>query len=588
MKRLSALLLVIVLALGLMAGCGGDGDKDTASSGAQNGTVISTEDVKFLDANGESVYRIIRPEFDESVIKPSQFLFQQMKEKFGVPVRTLFDDEDGTDAYEILLGNVNRPEVEQARQYLEATTGGRYDDFAICTIGKKIVLFAYTTPNLERAVDYFVANYLKAEGVKGGIAYAHATQGDFENITVNGANIGKFVFVKPHYNSSYLAYSEMQEIVDTVYKKTGYMMEIKHDTEVSLADSQIIVGNCAFDGVEAVTDYDKYKITVKGKKVYINGGSAHATAMGVSEFAKMLKGDVTDSVSTEGTYSTAIASYDKATNLHKVWGDDFDGDALNTERWILGHPGSPNWKGQGIGGKPWIRSHDPNDVYVKDGKFTMTARVDDIYYYGGLIQTYGTFKYGYIEMSAKIPQGVGFWSAWYCQADYKNEPSVLDPSQPLMGDPEFDIMECFGDSSNFAANLHSWPRNGFDAINGWTHTSLDGSTYGNDKKYRIPDEGQVLGYDFHTYGMLWNDKLVTFTCDGEDYFSYDITTKEQDVESFNHNVWIRIALSVGNAENPLGAILTENPDDWQNTNKFIVDWVNLYQYDDGKCTNSLN
>ena len=165
---------------------------------------------------------------------------------------------------------------------------------------------------------------------------------------------------------------------------------------------------------------------------------------------------------------------------------------------------------------------------------------------------------------------------------------MLDPSQPLMGAPEFDIMECFGDSSNFAAKLHSWPRNGFDAINGWTHTSLDGSTYGNDKKYRIPDEGQVLGYDFHTYGMLWNDKLVTFTCDGEDYFSYDITTKEQDVESFNHNVWIRIALSVGNAENPLGAILTENPDDWQNTNKFIVDWVNLYQYDDGKCTNNLN
>ena len=191
-------------------------------------------------------------------------------------------------------------------------------------------------------------------------------------------------------------------------------------------------------------------------------------------------------------------------------------------------------------------------------------------------------------MSAKIPQGVGFWSAWYCQADYKNEPSVLDPSQPLMGDPEFDIMECFGDSSNFAANLHSWPRNGFDEINGWKHTSLDVSAYANEKKYRIPDEGQVLGYDFHTYGMMWNDKLVTFTCDGEDYFSYDITTKEQDIESFNHNVWIRIALSVGNAENPLGAILTENPDDWQNTNKFIVDWINLYQYDDGKCTNNLN
>ena len=373
-----------------------------------------------------------------------------------------------------------------------------------------------------------------------------------------------------------------------MYKKTGYMMEIKHDTYTEPSDYEIIVGNTTREGVEAVTDYNAFKITVKGTKVYINGGSAHATAMGVSEFAKLLTGNVTDAVSTSGSYATALNSYDKATNLYKTWGEDFDGDALDTTVWTLGHPGSPNWKGTGIGGKPWILSHDPNDVYVKDGKFYMTAREDDQYYYGGLIQSNGTFKYGYIEMSAVIPQGVGFWSAWYCQAYYDVEKSVLDPSKPLMGDPEFDIMECFGDSSGYAANLHSWPRNGADVSNGWTHTSLDGKQYGNDKKYRIPEENAVLGDDFHTYGMMWNSKLVTFTCDGEAFFSYDITTKEQDIESFNHNVWIRVALSVGNAENPLGATLTENPDEWQFTNKFIVDWMNLYQYDDGQCVCDLS
>jgi hypothetical protein len=48
-----------------------------------------------------------------------------------------------------------------------------------------------------------------------------------------------------------------------------------------------------------------------------------------------------------------------------------------------------------------------------------------------------------------------------------------------------------------------------------------------------------------------------------------------------------VALSVGNAENPLGSTLTENPDDWQNTNKFIVEYLNLYQYNDGKCANNM-
>ncbi len=586
MKRISALILVLVIAFGLMAGCGDD-SSSSGSTGSDGVGIVSTDDVRFVTGDNESVYTIIRPESDESVVPVSQYLFQQMKSKLGVTAPTMFDDEDGADKYEILLGDVNRTEVALARDYMISKTGGRYDDFVICTIGKKIVIYAFTTENLDRAAKYFVENFVKLDGVKGGIAYTYAAEGNFENITVNGANIGKFVFIKPHYNSSYLVELEMQEIIDTVYKKTGFMMEIKHDTNTEAAEYEIIVGNTSRDGVETVTDYDEYKIAVKGTKVYINGGSAHATAMGVSEFAKLLTGDIKDSATT-GSYNTALATYDKKTNLYKTWGEDFDGDSLNTERWILGHPGSPNWKGGGIGGKPWIRSHDPNDVYVKDGVFTMTARFDDQYFYGGMIQTYGTFKYGLIEMSAKIPQGVGFWSALYCQADYKTEPSVLNPSQLCMGDPEFDIMECFGDSSNFAANLHSWPRNGAEDIYGWHHTSLDGNTYGNDKKYRIPDEGKVLGNDFHTYGMLWNDKTVTFACDGEAYFTYDITTKEQDVESFNHNVWIRIALSVGNADNPLGAILTENPDEWQFTNKFMVDWINIYQYDDGKCTNNLN
>lgn len=587
MKKILSFSLVLVLVLSLLAGCGSSGD-DTSKDSASNALgAISTADVKFLDGAGESVYTIVRPEDDEAMITPSQELFKAMKTALGVNVRMMFDDEDGVDKYEILLGNVNRPEIEDAKAYLESKTGGKYDDYVICTVGKKIVIYAYTNESLELAIDYFISNFLKAEGVAGGIAYTYTKPGDFETITVGGTNIGKFTFIKPHYNSSYLTQLEIEELIDTIYKKTGYMLESKHDTYTTAGNYEIIIGDASRDGVEKITDKDKYKITVKGTKVYINGGSAHATAMGVSEFAKLLSGNVTDSISTEGSYNTSIASYDKATNLYMTWSEEFDGNALDTDAWYLGHPGSPNWKGNGVGGKPWIRSHDPNDVYVKDGTFTMTARVDDQYYYGGLIQSKGTFKYGLLEMSAIIPNGIGFWSALYCQAYYQEDPSVLWPELKTQSDPEFDVMECFGDSTNFAANMHSWPRNGAEETHGWKHTSLDGQKYGNDKKYRIPDEGAILGGGFHTYSMLWSDKMVTFACDGEAYFSYDTTTTERDVETFNHNVWIRVALSVGNAENPLGSTLTENPDDWQNTNKFIVEYLNLYQYNDGKCANNM-
>ena len=77
-------------------------------------------------------------------------------------------------------------------------------------------------------------------------------------------------------------------------------------------------------------------------------------------------------------------------------------------------------------------------------------------------------------------------------------------------------------------------------------------------------------------------RKVTFTCDADPFFSYDTTTNEQDIETNNHNVWIRIAMNVGSATNPEPGI-TDNPDDWQNTNKFVVDWINVYQRNDGMC-----
>lgn len=41
-------------------------------------------------------------------------------------------------------------------------------------------------------------------------------------------------------------------------------------------------------------------------------------------------------------------------------------------------------------------------------------------------------------------------------------------------------------------------------------------------------------------------------------------------------------MNVGSATNPESGI-TDDPNDWQNTNKFVVDWINVYQKNDGIC-----
>lgn len=578
MKRVICLICMLTLAFCLFAGCVSketEGSHNNESAQAQD--VISRDDIVLLNDDKESVYRVVRPDGDPQVVEVAVFVSAKMGALLGNKVRNVSHTEDGADQHEILLGNCDRPETEKAKEYLYNKTGGHYDDYIICSIGKKIVIFFENPQCLRTAAEYFIENIVNPNGIiKGGIEYVYKVEANFDDITVNSVPIGRFSFVRPHYNSSYLTQVEMEKTVEQLYSKTGYRPKILHDTYYKAQTYEIIVGDCEREGVERITGYDDFKITVSGTKVFINGGSAHATAMGVAEFSKMLVGNVTDSDSFVSTYSDALRNYDVATTLYKTWGEDFDLEQIDTVVWRVGDPVT---KWDGLNGKVQVRSSDPNDVYVKDGLFYITAREDEDYYYGGVIQTYGTYKYGYIEMSSKIPHGKGFWTALYLCSDDRY--SAVDSTMPMLASPEYDVMECFGNSEHYQANIHSWPRNGADGLYGWEHISLD-NTHGNEKRYHSPDNGIVLGYDFHTYGMVWDSEKVTFTCDGDAFFSYDTNTNEQDIETNNHNVWIRIAMNVGSATNPEPGI-TEDANDWQKTGRFIVDWVNVYQKNDGKC-----
>lgn len=564
MKKFLSIGLCLLMIFGLLVGCGSDPATDTQSS--------STEDIRYVNADGDALYRIIQPD-ESNVSSSAQKLFKAFKD-IGIRMTSTTDWEDGTDTYEILIGSTNRTETATAKNMLADKTGCRYEDYIICNIGQKIVIYSQSVSGIEAAVDYFIANYVKADGVKGGIEYTFADSGDFENITVNGVPLGKYCFIRPHYNSSYLTEVEMQAVSNNILERSGYFLEILHDSKTAASDHEIIVGNANRDGVETVDDPDKYIIRVAGSKIYLNGGSAHAVAMAVTEFGKLLKGNVTDTVIT-GSYTETAASYDKSTYYTKTWGDDFEGAGLDTTKWgqVTETDSAP-----GKNGKLSVRSGDPRDVYVADGKFTISAREDENYYYGGMIWTSGKmyYKYGYLEMSALLPHGEGYWVALWT---WSNDTESSDGTGPILSRPEIDIVEMFGNSKYYAANCHAWPTTDGEKL-GYQHTSLD-NTHGNDKKYTLKDDGKVLGDDFHTYGFLWTDTMMGFTCDGDLYFSYDTTTLEQDTEAFNHMMYIRISMANNWGSAPYAGV-SGDPADWENTNKYSVDWINIYQYDDAE------
>ena len=575
MKKLIAILLVLFVSLGLMVGCGGssDGnDNSTASQGGANAGALSKDDVVYIN-NGEAVYTIIRPEEGklEEGSRTSN-IFKKMKDAIGVSLKNETDTTDGTDKYEILVGETNRPESKLALDYLKSKTGGRYDDYIVCTIGKKIVINAFNIEGLKAASEYFIKNYLKADGVKGGIEYTYAAEGNWETYTINGANIGDFTIVRPHFNSSYLTQLEMEKIVNTVYTKTGYMLEIVDDKYVKEGTHEIVVGNTDRKDVKKISGYETYDITVSGTKVYLNGGSAHATSIAVAEFAKKLyTGTVNDASSVaNGDYNAAVETYDLAKTYRPVYFDNFDGDGIDTTKWRLMK--GAEFRKDGQNGKLSGMTDDENFVFVRDGKFWIYGHEDDKSYYGGTLVNNKTmrFHYGYVEHSVICPDGDGFWSLlWF---DNRG-----DADNVLFG-AEIDLNECFGNGSATQANCHKWPTKLGESM-GYEHVSLD-KDYKTEKKYYHPDGG-TWADGFHTFGFLWDATQMSFTADGKIFFTYDITRTPEDIDAFvNANLYMKLSYSVGRYNNNL---LVENLTEyeWQNTNVLCCDWIYLYQLTDG-------
>ena len=246
MKRVISLCLILVLSLCLLAGCGGKNDKN---DGATN-TQFSTETVNYVDENGESVYTFVRAEsMSANATAKALSLFSALKKDLGLKgIKNIADTaSDGIDKYEILVGNTNRTESAQALEHLRSLNNRRSHDFIIVTIGKKIVINAFTDESVMKAVDYFIANYIKAK-VEGGIEYTNFTAGEYADVKINGAHISQFKIVKPHYNSSYLTQIQINALIDDADKTYAYLVDCVDD-KTAEGEYEIVVGNCNRQGV---------------------------------------------------------------------------------------------------------------------------------------------------------------------------------------------------------------------------------------------------------------------------------------------------------------------------------------------------
>ncbi len=581
------------------------GDQYPIKGKFSSGNVI-TPVVNYLDTDNNPVYRILYPNsgsMNESNLATT--VKDGLKNKLGVTFEKVLQFQTSlsstNDYFEILIGGTKNTESAQALEYLTASGAGRKDDFVICTINNKIVINAYNSTALANACTYFIDNLVHKSGMPGGVNYIYTNSAGYIDGKINGVSVSKFQIVNARFATSYITRNEIKALVQNISDTTGYTVNSYDDTAAESA-YEIIVGATERDGSSETLAVNKYSIKIRGKKVYLNGGSAHTVAMAVSEFSRMLSdGNVNNGDSVVGTYKNAVANYDLSEKYTLTWGDDFeyvsDGlNGINTDKWRVYRLGEDT--NEGYDGRRAVRGDTPDVIQVKDGLLQIRAKYDENYYYGAKITTQNTmaFKYGYAEIKMRMPRGVGYWIAFWTGRTTMADSSLNSPYGP-----EIDIIEMNDPEANYAApNYHGWgntdwPEQYDTALQStvkWTSDISSGnyshwtfkqyvSVYHPD--YNSTTQEGSFHDEMHTFGYLVTPEKVAFTMDGEEY----LTILEGDeyysqLLTDTQNCYQFLRVSQATCFSDFGNKQEDDDPDWTNgNNAFDVDYVHVYQLKDG-------
>jgi len=233
-----------------------------------------------------------------------------------------------------------------------------------------------------------------------------------------------------------------------------------------------------------------------------------------------------------------------------VWDEDFKGNTLDLNSWEyqLGDSGWGNNEAQ-------FYTDHPNNTFVKDGFLHIVGRIEKMGskdYTSARIRTKGKkdFKFGRIDVRAKLPKGQGIWPAiWFMPTD------DVYGGWPQSG--EIDLMEMVGHEPNvLVGTVHfgpEWPKN---------------KSVGN--RYTLP-QGDFSN-DFHVFTLIWQENKIAWLLN--DQFIYHQITPDllkPEKYPFNERFHLILNLAIGGNWPGYPDATTVFPQE------MVVDYVKVYQ-----------
>ena len=269
--------------------------------------------------------------------------------------------------------------------------------------------------------------------------------------------------------------------------------------------------------------------------------------------------------------------------LNLVWSDEFSSNTLDSTKWKLE---DRMWDPKRV-----TTTTDKKNIRVENGEVVMNLYKD-----GDKFSSHKTlttkdrmsFKYGYLEIYAKVPFSQGSWPAFWLQSAVQHRSTDYVMT-------EVDVFEVYK-KGYVESTLHKWFLKNSGTGNAYRHFSLDSPI-----SYTFPqNKWETLSDEYHLWGFGWTKDTMYMTVDGEVIATYDITDqsdfREREVDGgegfgeeehtgmncFQDPLFINFTNWVGTN------FLDPNWAPNENTvfpKTFSVAWVRLYQDGTGTLNN---
>lgn len=274
-----------------------------------------------------------------------------------------------------------------------------------------------------------------------------------------------------------------------------------------------------------------------------------------------------------------------------VWFDEFSGDTLDSTKWNTAQTRMSDTNELAQSNAGYVRSvtdgnlqlsaiknpyYKADGTYFEQHKYTTTTSVTT--------ENKMSFKYGYVEIRAKVPYKEGCWPSFWLRSH--NATGKL--SNPKF-EVEVDVFEVFGNNTTMTSNLH---QQNYDGKSYQTGGGLfDLNEINEEEKYTF-DNAENLSNEYHTYGFEWEPDRMAIYVDG---------VKQCEWELDALTLWLRYGMKANTSGfNTTMNILFNNHLFTENSTykpsdeniienhegnlpaEFDIDYVRLYQKNDGK------